>query len=200
MSLVYISEGLNLPDVANYWQQVIDMNEYQKTRFSKKIIECMFNTVTDKRIAILGFAFKKDTGDTRETPARYVCKMLLEEGAKLNIYDPKVEQRQILSDLTEATVTDSPERVRDVVKVHTDPYEAVHDAHALVICTEWDEFVDLDYQRIYQGMMKPAFIFDGRKILNHEQLQQIGFNVQTIGKRMQSRGGARQRWDSNSQL
>lgn len=198
LSLVYISEGLNLPDVANYWQQVIDMNEYQKTRFSKKIIECMFNTVTDKRIAILGFAFKKDTGDTRETPARYVCKMLLEEGANLNIYDPKVEDRQIMADLTDATVTDRPERVREVVKVYSDPYEAVHDAHALVICTEWDEFVHLDYRRIYQGMMKPAFIFDGRKILNHEQLQKIGFNVQTIGKKLQSHL-TRTRWGSSSQ-
>lgn len=200
LSLVYISEGLNLPDVANYWQQVIDMNEYQKTRFSKKIIECMFNTVTDKRISILGFAFKKDTGDTRETPARYVCKMLLEEGANLNVYDPKVEQRQIMADLTDATVTDCPEHVRDVVKVYDDPYEAVNGAHALVICTEWDEFVDLDYRRIYQSMMKPAFIFDGRKILNHDQLQQIGFNVQTIGKKMPSHLNRTTRGGSNNQL
>lgn len=197
--MVYISEGLNLPDVANYWQQVIDMNEYQKTRFSKKIIECMFNTVTDKRIAVLGFAFKKDTGDTRETPARYVCKMLLEEGAKLNIYDPKVEQSQIMNDLTDTTVTECPKRVREVVKVFADPYEAVNGAHALVICTEWDEFISLDYQRIYQAMMKPAFIFDGRKILNHEQLQRIGFNVQTIGKRVpQHLNGSR--WGSHNQL
>lgn len=196
--MVYISEGLNLPDVANYWQQVIDMNEYQKTRFSKKIIECMFNTVTDKRITILGFAFKKDTGDTRETPARYVCKMLLEEGAKLNVYDPKVEQRQIMKDLTDAMVTDCPERVMDVVKVYQDPYEAVNGAHAIVVCTEWDEFVDLDYRKIYQSMMKPAFIFDGRKILNHEQLQKIGFNVQTIGKKMPTTLN-RTRWDSSHQ-
>lgn len=197
---MYISEGLNLPDVATYWQQVIDMNEYQKTRFSKKIIECMFNTVTDKRIAILGFAFKKDTGDTRETPARYVCKMLLEEGAKLNIYDPKVEHRQIMNDLTAAYTTDCPERVREVVQVFTDPYQAVDGAHALVICTEWDEFIDLDYQRIYQAMMKPAFIFDGRKILNHEQLQKIGFHVQTIGKRIVTNLSRNRAWGSNPQL
>lgn len=146
----------------------------------------MFNTVTDKRIAILGFAFKKDTGDTRETPAKSVCKMLLEEGARLNIYDPKVEPSQVMKDLTDTTVTDCPEHVRDVVKVFADPYEAVHDSHALVICTEWDEFVTLDFQRIYQSMMKPAFVFDGRKILDHEQLQQIGFHVQTIGKRLRT--------------
>ena len=198
LSLVYISEGLKLPEVANYWQQVIDMNDYQKTRFSKQIIECMFNTVTDKRIAILGFAFKKDTGDTRETPAKYVCKMLLEEGAKLNVYDPKVEQKQIMMDLTDANVTDCPEHVRQVVKVYNDAYDAVRDAHALVICTEWDEFIELDYHRIYQGMMKPAFIFDGRKILDHDQLIKIGFNVQTIGKRIVTHL-TRTRWGSTSQ-
>lgn len=181
---MYISEGLNLPEVAAYWQQVIDMNEYQKARFSKKIIESMFNTVTDKRISILGFAFKKDTGDTRETPAKYVCKTLLEEGAQLNIYDPKVEHHQIIFDLTQADMTDSPEHVKDVVNIYDNPYDAVAGTHAVVICTEWDEFVKLDFSRIYQAMMKPAFIFDGRKILNHEQLHQIGFHVQTIGKKI----------------
>lgn len=93
LNLVYISEKLNLPDVAEYWQKVIDMNEYQKSRFSQKIIECLFNTVNDKPIAVLGFAFKKNTGDTRETPAISVCKTLLDEGAKLNIYDPKVSTK-----------------------------------------------------------------------------------------------------------
>jgi UDPglucose 6-dehydrogenase len=90
LNLVYICENLNLPDVARYWQQVIDMNEYQKNRFSHKIVESLFNTVSDKKIAIFGFAFKKNTGDTRETPAITVCKVLLDEEAKLNIYDPKV--------------------------------------------------------------------------------------------------------------
>lgn len=93
LNLVYISEKLNLPEVAQYWQKVIDMNEYQKSRFSQKIIECLFNTVNDKPIAVLGFAFKKNTGDTRETPAISVCKTLLDEGAKLNIYDPKVSRK-----------------------------------------------------------------------------------------------------------
>jgi UDPglucose 6-dehydrogenase len=141
MNLVYICEQLNLNEVAAYWQQVIDMNEYQKNRFSQKIIECLFNTVTDKTIAILGFAFKKNTGDTRETPAIAVCSTLLDEGAKLNIYDPKVEPDQIMVDLTSAKVTDDPEKVKKVVQIFSDPYEAVRGAHAIVILTEWDEFV-----------------------------------------------------------
>lgn len=184
LNLVYISEQLKLPEVAAYWQQVIDMNEYQKHRFSQKIIECLFNTVSDKTIAVLGFAFKKNTGDTRETPAISVCKTLLDEGAKLNIYDPKVEPTQIYTDLTTAHVTDNPEYVQKAVQIFTDPYTAVLGCHAVVICTEWDEFVALDYVKIYETMMKPAYIFDGRKILDHEALQKLGFHVQTIGKRL----------------
>ncbi|XP_055702954.1 UDP-glucose 6-dehydrogenase [Phlebotomus papatasi] len=199
LNLVYICEGLNLPEVAAYWQQVIDMNEYQKSRFTQKIIESLFNTVAGKRIAILGFAFKKDTGDTRETPAIAVCKQLLDEGAQLNVYDPKVEPHQIMLDLTQPKVTDSPEAVQEAVKIHADPYSAVHATHAIVICTEWDEFIDLDYNRIYQSMMKPAYIFDGRKILDHDRLQKIGFQVQTIGKRMQP-GGRQRFYGSNPQL
>lgn len=190
LNLVYICEGLNLPEVAAYWQQVIDMNEYQKTRFSQNIIECLFNTVSDKRISILGFAFKKNTGDTRETPAITVCKTLLEEGAKLDIYDPKVEPEQIIDDLTHPYVTESPECVKKSVQIHNDPYSAVQGTHAIVVCTEWDEFVDLDFNRIYQSMMKPSYIFDGRKILDHEKLENIGFHVQTIGKRLQKNGGS----------
>lgn len=199
LNLVYICEGLNLTEVAVYWQQVINMNEYQKSRFSQKIIESLFNTVSDKRISIFGFAFKKNTGDTRETPAISVCKTLLEEGANLDIYDPKVEPEQIIDDLTHPYVTDSPEDVKMAVKIHSNPYSAVRGTHAIVLCTEWDEFVGLDYKRIYQSMMKPAYIFDGRKILDHDRLQQIGFHVQTIGKKL-NRSGVMRSWGSIPQL
>lgn len=109
--------------------------------FYLQIIESLFNTVSDKRLCIFGFAFKKNTGDTRETAAITVCKTLLEEGAKLDIYDPKVEPEQIIDDLTHPSVTESPEDVRKAVQIHSDPYSAVRGTHALVICTEWDEFV-----------------------------------------------------------
>ena len=141
LNLVYICENLNLPEVAAYWKHVIDINEYQKTRFAQKIIECLFNTVSDKRITIFGFAFKKNTGDTRETPAITVAQTLLEEGAKLNIYDPKVDRDQIIEDLTHPSVTECPEHVKKVVEIYKDPYDAVKGTHAIVLCTEWDEFV-----------------------------------------------------------
>nr|CAG4638351.1 EOG090X03RJ [Cyclestheria hislopi] len=183
LNLVYISECLNLQQVAAYWQQVIDMNEYQKSRFSERIVKAMFNTVTDKRIAVLGFAFKKNTGDTRESPAIYVCKHLLEEGAHLNIYDPKVEDSQIRLDLLGSTDFTDESPYQSLINIFSDPYSAAKDTHALVICTEWDEFITLDYQRMYDSMLKPAFVFDGRKILNHSSLVNIGFHVETIGKR-----------------
>nr|SVE73469.1 EOG090X03RJ [Daphnia atkinsoni] len=176
LNLVYISESLNLTSVAAYWQQVIDMNEYQKSRFGQRIVQAMFNTITDKHIAILGFAFKKNTGDTRESPAIHVAKHLLEEGAFLHIFDPKVEKAQILLDLDQWDEESG-------MSIHADPYEAAKGTHALVICTEWDQFTTYDYQRMYDSMLKPAFVFDGRKILDHSALAKIGFHVETIGKR-----------------
>lgn len=185
LNLVYICECLNLPEVAAYWQQVIDMNEYQKSRFTAKVIQALFNTVSGKKICILGFAFKKNTGDTRESPAIYVAKTLIDEGASIVIYDPKVEEAQIFDDLTHPAICESPEEVRRCVTVKQDAYSATLGCHAIVICTEWDEFITLDYTKIYNGMMKPAYVFDGRKILDHESLIKIGFHVQTIGKRLE---------------
>ncbi|KAK5642421.1 hypothetical protein RI129_008588 [Pyrocoelia pectoralis] len=184
LNLVYICECLNLPEVATYWQQVIDMNEYQKTRFTAKVVQALFNTVSGKQIALLGFAFKKNTGDTRESPAIHVAKTLLDEGATLHIYDPKVEESQIFEDLTHPSVCENPEYIRKSVKIYEDAYTATAGTHAIVLCTEWDEFVFLDYKKIYNGMMKPAYIFDGRKILDHTNLLEIGFHVHTIGKKL----------------
>ncbi|CAG9770571.1 unnamed protein product [Ceutorhynchus assimilis] len=182
LNLVYICECLNLPHVAAYWQSVIDMNQHQKYRFTAKVVESLFNTVSGKKICILGFAFKKNTGDTRESAAIYVAKTLLDEGASINIYDPKVEQPQIYEDLKYEGV--SAERLKSSVNIFPDAYSATNQCHAVVLCTEWDEFVTLNYDKIYDKMMKPAYMFDGRKILNHNELLRIGFHVETIGSRL----------------
>ncbi|XP_069510319.1 UDP-glucose 6-dehydrogenase-like [Ambystoma mexicanum] len=187
LNLVYLCEVLNLPEVARYWQQVIEINQYQRHRFAARIIRCLFNTVTDKKIAILGFAFKKDTGDTRESSSIHICTYLMDEGAHLAIFDPKVKKAQVIQDLSPSSIMeDDPERVSRLVTVCTDPYTACENSHAIVICTEWDLFKDLDYGRIYNQMLKPAFIFDGRRILDslHDQLQRFGFQVETIGKKV----------------
>ena len=136
---MYLAESLNLPEVAAYWRQVVIMNDYQERRFSLRIIRCLFNTVTNKKIAMLGFAFKKNTGDTRESPSIYVGKHLLEEGARLAIYDPKVKAEQIFEDLHSMFPEDK-ERVDRLVSISKDPYDAAAGAHAVVVLTEWDEF------------------------------------------------------------
>lgn len=184
LNLVYLCEALNLPEVANYWQQIIEINNYQRRRFANRIIGSLFNTVSGKRITLLGFAFKKDTGDTRESSAIYVAKYLMDEGAQLVIYDPKVSAEQIIRDLQHPTITDSPERVAELVQISNNPYEACDCSHAIAVCTEWDEFKTLDYQRIYEKMLKPAFVFDGRGILAHDKLVKIGFEVEVIGKQV----------------
>ncbi|KAJ6655372.1 hypothetical protein lerEdw1_005430 [Lerista edwardsae] len=175
-------------EVARYWQQVIDMNDYQRRRFASRIIDSLFNTVTDKKIAILGFAFKKDTGDTRESSSIYISKYLMDEGAKLHIYDPKVRREQIILDLSHPGVS-ADDQVSRLVTISKDPYEACDGAHALVICTEWDMFKELDYERIHKKMLKPAFIFDGRRVLDdlHNELQIIGFQIETIGKKVSAK-------------
>lgn len=137
LNLVYLCECLKLPEVANYWYQVVEMNNFQRTRFAQRIIDRLFNTVAGKKLAVLGFAFKKNTGDTRESAAIYVCKHLIEEGAFLNIYDPKVPKQQIVDDLT---CMGERNDVLNQVEIFQDAYSAAQDTHAIVICTEWDEF------------------------------------------------------------
>ncbi|XP_027100440.1 UDP-glucose 6-dehydrogenase 5-like [Coffea eugenioides] len=190
LNLVYICECNGLPEVANYWKHVIKINDYQKARFVNRIVSSMFNTVSGKKIGILGFAFKKDTGDTRETPAIDVCRGLLVDKAQLSIYDPQVSQDQIQKDLTmvkfdwEHPVLLKPASPTALKQVSFawDAYEASKDAHGICFLTEWDEFKTLDFQKIYDNMQKPAFVFDGRNVVNPDKLRQIGFIVYSIGK------------------
>ncbi len=171
LNLVYIAQSYGLHEVADYWNMVVQMNQYQQSRFVRKIIREMFNTVADKKIAIFGFAFKANTGDTRESPAIFITQKLLEEQAVISITDPKAlgNARIDLAGL-------------DNINYETDPYQAAEGAHAIAIVTEWEEYRHLDYQKIYSSMKKPAFIFDGRNILNHCQLFEIGFNVYPVGQ------------------
>ncbi len=175
LNLVYLCGHFGLPEVAAYWDQVIIMNDWQKHRFSERVLRTLFNTVTGKRIAVLGFAFKKDTNDTRESAAIYICRDLLEERASISIYDPKVTTAQMCKDL--AIQADDAN-----VEFATSAALAAKGAHALLVLTEWDEFRQLDFEAIYQSMVKPAWIFDGRSLLDHAKLRQIGFKVYSIGK------------------
>ena len=172
LNLVYLCECYNLPEVAAYWEQVVRMNEYQERRFAERIVKNMFNTVSNKRIALFGFAFKADTGDTRESPAIHISNLLIGEHASLAIYDPKAMENA-RADLA---------GTEGKIEYFEDPYEAVRGAHAIALITDWKEFTAYDYGKIFTLMEKPAFIFDGRNILDHKHLYSIGFNVFPLGK------------------
>jgi len=172
LNLSYIAGQLGLQQVADYWRSVVDINDYQIDRFCKGILENMFNTVAGKRLAVFGFAFKPGTDDVRDAPAIRVCTRLLDEHAELAVTDPQA------LDNARAALDGLPGTVHYLA----DPYAAVAGAHALVVCTQWPQFRELDYERIFASMEKPAFVFDGRNCLDHERLYDIGFNVVPIGK------------------
>lgn len=173
LNLVYLCRVDGLHEVADYWEQVVKMNDYQERRFVRRVVKNMFDTVSGKRIAVFGFAFKADTGDTREAPAKVVCEMLLDEKARLAIHDPKAlpNAKNDLSGVAETAE----------IEYCEDPYECAEGAHAVLILTEWRSFKELDYKRIFDSMEKPAFVFDGRNILDHDALFEIGFNVFPLG-------------------
>ncbi|HXQ82392.1 MAG TPA: UDP-glucose 6-dehydrogenase [Opitutaceae bacterium] len=176
LNLVYLCEHFALPEVAAYWDGVVRMNDWQKHRFTTRIVRALYDSVADKKIAVLGFAFKKDTNDTRESAAIFVCRDLIAEQARVTVYDPKVPADEIRRDVLGAGV-DNP-----LLTVATSAYKAAQGAHALAVATEWDEFKSLDFARIYESMSKPAFIFDGRNILDLQKLRDIGFRAFGIGK------------------
>ena len=180
LNLVYIAKSYGLNEVADYWEQVIIMNDHQKRRFSNKIVQTLYNTVSGKKITFLGWAFKKDTNDTRESAAIYVADDLVNEQAQIAVYDPKVSREKVLADLDYLETRTSAQNKKYVASFE-DPYTACEDAHAIAVLTEWDEFKEYDWQKIYDGMQKPAFVFDGRNILNAAEMEAIGFVYHGIG-------------------
>ena len=180
LNLVYIAKSLGLNEVADYWHQVILMNNHQRDRFAKNIIKTLYSTVNGKTIAFLGWAFKKDTNDTRESAAIYVGDLLMDEQAIIKVYDPKVTATQMQSDINYLN-TRSEKQNTKYLKTENDPYAAMEGAHAIAVLTEWDEFKKYDWQRIYNGMQKPAFVFDGRNVLDRKALETIGFVYKGIG-------------------
>lgn len=184
LNLVYIAKTYGLNEVADYWEQVVIMNDYQKQRFSDNIVSTLYNTVSGKKITFFGWAFKKDTNDTRESAAIKVADNLLSEQANISVYDPKVVEERMYADL-DYLGTRSEDENKSLLKVHNSPYEASKGSHAIAILTEWDEFKTYNWQKIYDNMYKPAFIFDGRGILDIKTLEKIGFVCYKIGSGVQ---------------
>ena len=181
LNLVYIAKTLGLDEVSEYWNQVIKINNYQKERFAKKIMTSLFGTVSGKKITLFGWAFKKNTNDTRESAAIYVADILIENGAQICVYDPKVNKQQMLSDLDNLNSRSS-EQNNKSLSYFSEPLKACENSHAVAVITEWDEFKSYDWHKIFDCVMSPAKVFDGRNILDKKALEDIGFEVFSIGK------------------
>ena len=172
LNLVYICRFQGLDEVADYWEGVVKINDYQKERFILNMLGAMFNTLAGKKICLFGFAFKANTGDTRESPAILIAGRLVEEKADLIITDPQALKNAMIA------LSD----INGQINYVEDPYDAAAGCDAIAVMTEWDMYAGLDFEKIYKSMTKPAFIFDGRNILDHEKLFEIGFNVYPTGK------------------
>ena len=181
LNLVYICNSLGLNEAADYWEQVIIMNNHQRSRFARQIVKSLYGTVAAKKIGFLGWAFKKDTNDTRESAAIYIADALIEEHAFVQVFDPKVTAIQMQLDINGLNTRSESANDKFLVN-HNDPYQALQGTHAVAVITEWDEFKTYDWQKIYDGMQKPAFIFDGRNVLDKTKLEAIGFTYKSIGR------------------
>ena len=184
LNLVYLCRTYGLDEVADYWESVVRINDYQQNRFILTMLKAMFNTLAGKRICLFGFAFKANTGDTRESPAIAITRCLLEEHAEVVITDPQAlpnARLDLASVMSTTDVTLSQSRGASISFID-DPYEAAAGCDAIAVMTEWELYCTLDYERIYNSMNKPAFLFDGRDILDHRRCYDIGFNVYPIGK------------------
>lgn len=180
LNLVYISRSLGLEKVANYWEQILIINNHQRDRFAKKIHSLINKESLNNNVCILGWAFKKDTNDTRESAAIYVANNLIKSNINLKIYDPKVKESQIFFDLNYINSNDI--NNRQSVSVYNTPLDCITNTNVIAILTEWDEFKDYDWIKIYNKMIKPAYIYDGRNILDKEKIESIGFNYIGLGR------------------
>lgn len=187
LNLVYISRYYGLNEVADYWESVVKINNYQTKRIGDKIIKVLDSKKNNNVVAILGWAFKKDTNDSRESASIYLAKQLLDNNIKINIYDPKVSKARIIKDLALLFKSDNKNHsevnnLLSKASIVSDPYDAFLNVSVISLCTEWDSFVKLDWNKIYSIMNQPSFIFDGRSILNMSDLSKIGFQTYSIGK------------------
>ena len=186
LNLVYIYDYYGLHHEAKYWEKVVEINDWQKKRISNLIIEKLFGTVSGKKIAILGFSFKANTNDTRESPAISICKELINEGGNLFVYDPKVSHEQIRIDLNLAEARQERDLNEGSWSYATSISEAIELSDAIVIITEWEEFKYLNWKEIKSKMRNPSWIFDTRSIINISEAEKYGLKVWSVGKGSQN--------------
>jgi UDPglucose 6-dehydrogenase len=180
LNLVYLCRHYGLEEVAAYWEAVVHLNSWQQHRIARLVVNRLFGTVTAKRLAILGFAFKADTNDTREAPAIRICGDLLDEGAELAIYDPKVSEQQISTDLGQSAGLGQQDR--GAWQLAASALAAVHGADAVLVLTEWAEFASLPWTEMAAQMRKPAWVFDARSRIDQVEARAAGLNIWTVGQ------------------
>jgi UDPglucose 6-dehydrogenase len=184
LNLVYLASYFGLHEVANFWESVVKLNYWHQNRISRLIVKKLFGTLSDKKIAVLGFAFKANTNDTRESAAIQICKELLEEGAILSIYDPKVSRKQIKRDLN---FLNDPYEIKTESNnmnkyfIAENIQETFQDADAILILTEWSEFSNINWESAYKMMRKPAWVFDSRSIVNPKKVLDANLKLWRIG-------------------
>ena len=186
LNLVYLCNYFGLSEVANFWESIVIINQWQQERIYKKIVESLFGNISGKKITILGFAFKAGTNDTRESPAISISRNLLLEGANLAIHDPKVEPKQVLKDLSDYLLhqqnndNDYKDNESNLM-FFSDIYQAAKEAHAIIILTEWDEYKKINWGMISENMKKPSWVFDTRGILEKDKINKYDINVWQLG-------------------
>ena len=182
LNLIYLCNFYKLYDVADYWEGVIEINNWQKSRISKIVVNNLFGNVSGKKIGILGFSFKANTNDTRESPSINICMDLLEEGANLSIYDPKVENYKIKEDLDFKMKELNQNEYYGNYEICKSISDAALGSDALVILTEWAEFSNIIWEKLFLNMRQPAWIFDSRICIDFNRAKEAGFKIWQIGK------------------
>ena len=188
LNLVYLSRYFGLDQVADFWEGVVKLNNWHQHRISSLIVKKLFGTVTGKKVCILGFSFKANTNDTRESAAINICKDLLQEGALLFIHDPKVDKKQISKDLLKEESGELKNSKKEYDKEIEGEWcfvdnvlESFKDADAIVILTEWGEYFKIDWEKASFVMRQPAWVFDVRSVLSKETFSISNLNVWRLG-------------------
>ena len=181
LNLVYICNYYGLTEVADYWEQIIKINDWQQKRISAIIVKKLFGTISEKKISIMGFSFKANTNDTRESPSIRICKDLINEGANLSIYDPKVSSDQIKKELNKPNLDNGEKRNLNKWIFSNSIEDACKNADAIIITTEWAEFKKINWDKINKITRKPTWIFDTRNIVEEKTVKNLGFNIWKLG-------------------
>ena len=178
LNLVYICKSLGLREVASYWEGIMNINNWQQNRIYKAVVDKLYGNISEKRIAILGFSFKANTNDTRNSPSIKICRQLLDEDAILVISDPKVEKNKIFDAVLDGN---HPTKFNNKLMYEFNTIKAIENSDAVLIMTEWEEYKKLDWKILQDKMRKPSWVFDTRSIISSKKIRETNLNFWQLG-------------------